>query len=645
MTTGGESRPALRRLGGRGRGRRRGRAAPARPGHAAGRLGRADPGRHRAAHPAVRHRRRSTRPRAPARLARSQRQIMAAGRFGIPALVHEECLTGLAAWQATVFPSPLCWGATLRPGLVERMGAQIGATMRRLGVHQGLAPGPRRGARPALGPGRGDDRRGPATWSARSAAAYVRGLESAGVVATLKHFVGYSASRGGRNLAPVSIGPRELADVLLPPFEMALRAGARSVMNSYTDLDGVPAAADAEPADRPAARDLRLHRHGGLRLLRGRVPADPARRGRRPGPRPPAWRCAAGIDVELPTVNCYGEPLRRGASSAATIDDGAGRPGRCARVLRQKCELGLLDPDWSPEPAGGRDADAIDARRRRVRAPLAARAGPTRSIVLLANDGHRCRWPRASGSRSSGRAPTTPSAMLGCYSFPLHVGVHHPGVPMGDRGADGARGAARRPGRVRGRATRKAARCWAATTPGIAEAAAAAAPTRRLRRGPRRPGRPVRRGVPRARAATPPTCGCPAARRNCSRRCWPPARRWCWCCWSAGRTSCPGRPTGWPPRCAASSPARKVRPALADVLTGRVNPSGRLPVSFPARGRDPARHLPRGPAGPAQRVSTVDPTPLFPFGHGLSYAPVTWAGVRSCSPAAVADRRQLPGRR
>src|SRR6202035_6158076 len=74
--------------------------------------------------------------------------------------------------------------------------------------------------------------------------AYVRGLESAGVVSTLKHFAGYSASRGGRNLAPVSIGRRELADVLLPPFEMALRAGVRSVMNTYTDLDGVPAAAD-----------------------------------------------------------------------------------------------------------------------------------------------------------------------------------------------------------------------------------------------------------------------------------------------------------------------------------------------------------------------------------------------------------------
>ena len=76
--------------------------------------------------------------------------------------------------------------------------------------------------------------------------AYVQGLQSAGIVATLKHFVGYSASRAGRNLAPVSIGPRELADVLLPPFEMAIReGGARSVMHAYTDIDGVPSAADA----------------------------------------------------------------------------------------------------------------------------------------------------------------------------------------------------------------------------------------------------------------------------------------------------------------------------------------------------------------------------------------------------------------
>ena len=73
-------------------------------------------------------------------LAERQRDIVAANRFGIPAQVHEECLTGLAVWRATVYPSPLCWAASFDPELVERMGARIGATMRRLGIHQGLAP-------------------------------------------------------------------------------------------------------------------------------------------------------------------------------------------------------------------------------------------------------------------------------------------------------------------------------------------------------------------------------------------------------------------------------------------------------------------------------------------------------------------------
>ncbi|MEI5617588.1 glycoside hydrolase family 3 N-terminal domain-containing protein, partial [Streptomyces brasiliscabiei] len=77
------------------------------------------------------------------------------------------------------------------------------------------------------------------------ATAYVRGMQDAGVHATLKHFVGYSASQAGRNHAPVHAGPRELADVFLPPFEMAVRdGGVRSVMNSYTDIDGIPVASD-----------------------------------------------------------------------------------------------------------------------------------------------------------------------------------------------------------------------------------------------------------------------------------------------------------------------------------------------------------------------------------------------------------------
>ena len=94
-------------------------------------------------------------------LAQRQRDVVAANRFGIPAQVHEECLTGLAAWRATIYPSPLCWAATFDPEIVERMGARIGASMRSLGRAPGSRSCPRRGPRPALGPGRGDPGRGP----------------------------------------------------------------------------------------------------------------------------------------------------------------------------------------------------------------------------------------------------------------------------------------------------------------------------------------------------------------------------------------------------------------------------------------------------------------------------------------------------
>ena len=73
-------------------------------------------------------------------LREKQRWLVEHTRTGIPAIVHEECLTGLQAWQATTFPAPLSWGASFDPVLVQEVGRAIGSTMASLGVHQGLAP-------------------------------------------------------------------------------------------------------------------------------------------------------------------------------------------------------------------------------------------------------------------------------------------------------------------------------------------------------------------------------------------------------------------------------------------------------------------------------------------------------------------------
>src|SRR3954466_3990537 len=240
-------------------------------------------------------------------LLRSQERITAANRFGIPALAHEECLAGVATWGATAYPVPLSWGATFNPDLVRRMSAAIGHDMRSVGVHQGLAPV--LDVVRDLRWGRVEETIGEDPYLVGTVAtAYVQGLESSGIVATLKHFVGYSASRAGRNLAPVSIGPREVADVLLPPFEMALRAGSRSVMNSYNDLDGVPTAADQRLLTDVLRGELGFtgtvvsdyFSVSFLQTLHA-VAADPAGA--------PRLALSAGVDVELPTMNCYGAPL------------------------------------------------------------------------------------------------------------------------------------------------------------------------------------------------------------------------------------------------------------------------------------------------------------------------------------------------
>ncbi|MBO0833796.1 MAG: glycosyl hydrolase, partial [Actinobacteria bacterium] len=175
-----------------------------------------------------------TRPLRPAdgmaQLADLQAQIVAQSKFGIPAIAHEECLTGFATWTATIFPTPLAWGASFDPELVRHMAVAIGGSLRAVGVHQGLAPVLDVARDPRWG--RVEETIGADPYLVGViGTAYVRGLESAGIIATVKHFAGYSGSAAGRNHAPVSVGRREFTDMFLPPFEMAIReGGARSVM-------------------------------------------------------------------------------------------------------------------------------------------------------------------------------------------------------------------------------------------------------------------------------------------------------------------------------------------------------------------------------------------------------------------------------
>jgi len=545
---------------------------------------------------------------------REQRRLRTQTRLGIPALVHEECLTGLAAWQAATFPTPLAWGASFDPELVQEMGALIGASMRELGVHQGLAPvldvirDPRWG--------RVDECIGEDPYLVGTVGtAYVLGLQSAGVHATLKHFVGYSASRAGRNHAPVSAGPRELADVLLPPFEMAvLDGGVRSVMNSYTAVDGVPMAAD------PTYLTELLRETWGfdgvvvadyfsvafLHVMQA-VAADLGEAA--------ALALAAGIDIELPTGDAYLEPLaarlRAGLVDEALVDRAV------LRALAQKEELGLLDATFEDEPPTTIDLDSPAHRD-------VARRLAEESVVLLTNEGALplCGPDRPMPTRVAVLGPNADraQALMGCYSFANHVLVHHPDVPMGfdiPSVLDGLRA------ELPGVDVRYAPGCTVegSDTSGFAEAVRLASESDvavvvvgdqagLFGLGTVGEGNDTETlalpGVQRELVAAVHATGTPVV-----------------------MVLLTGRPyaIGWAVEGGAAPaaviqaffPGEEGGTALAGVLSGRVNPSGRLSVTMPrSAGAQPYSYLHPILGGPSE-VTSADSTPVLPFGHGLAY--------------------------
>jgi beta-xylosidase len=540
-----------------------------------------------------------------------QARVVAASRFGIPAVAHEECLTGFAAWKATIFPTPLAWGASFDPALIRDMARAFGGNMRAVGIHQGLAPVLDVTRDPRWG--RTEETIGEDPYLVGTlATAYVQGLQSAGVQATLKHFAGYSASLAGRNMAPVSMGPREFTDVLLPPFEMAIRlGGARSVMPTYVATDGVPATADttllgATLRDKLGFDGLVVSDYYAVSFLQLQhaVAASPEGAA--------ALALTAGVDVELPSVRCYGAPLRAAAAAGdvttAIVDRAV------ARVLRQKFELGLLDPGWTAIPGwdpatDGAAAPDLDPPAHRA----IARRLAEESIVLLANPVGALPVAKTAKAAVVGPLANDPLAFFGCYTMPRHLASHTdgPGVQVATLLA-ALREELADVTYARGCDVRTVDRS------GFAEAVAAARSAEIVFAVVGDEAGLFGRGTS-GEGCDVSDLQLPGVQEDLLH--------------ALANTGTPvvavlvtGRPYaigGVADRLAAVVqgffPGEEGGRAIADVVTGRVVPSGKLPVEMPGsagaqpstylRSRNAARHL----------GSSVDPTPLFAFGHGLSY--------------------------
>lgn len=338
-----------------------------------------------------------------------QRFLIENTRLGIPAIMHEECLTGYMGLGGTSFPVPIAMASTWEPELINKAASVIRDELRTVGAHQGLAPVLDVVRDPRWG--RVEETFGESPYLvATMGCAYINGLQGNdlrnGVIATAKHFVGYGASEGGRNWAPTNIPPRELREVFLLPFEAAVKISKiGSVMNSYSEIDGVPVAASEE-----LIRDVLRKEWGfdgivvsdyfSIALLYEyhKIAETKAQSAK--------LALQASIDVELPKIDCYKhlvELVRDGKISERLIDESV------RRILKVKFLLGLFDnPYVRPSKIVKNSGLALEIARK--------------SIVLLKNDGI---LPLKNEMKVALIGPNAESVrnMLGDYMYLSHISV------------------------------------------------------------------------------------------------------------------------------------------------------------------------------------------------------------------------------
>ncbi|MDQ2678531.1 MAG: glycoside hydrolase family 3 protein, partial [Actinomycetota bacterium] len=361
-----------------------------------------------------------------------QRWLVEHTRLGIPAIVHEEAVGGFCARDAVQFPQAIGLAASWDAELLRDVADHIRGEMIAVGARQALSPvldvarDPRWGR---VEETYGED----PVLVGTLGTAFVRGLQAAvdqdasghsddgrthlrhGVVATAKHFLGYAASDGGRNHAPVHIGSRELREVHAEPFAAAIRdGGLASIMNSYASVDGL-----APAASRALLTDLLRDELGfdgtvvadyfavELLVTQHRVAPNKAVAA--------AKALLAGLDQELPASDCFAQlpPLIEAGIVPEAIVDLAVR-----RVLRHKFNLGLFESPYVDVAAAPR---AFGTTAGRELARRAARA----SLVLLTDAD--AILPLASESLRSiaviGPAADDPRLLEGDYHYPAHLEI------------------------------------------------------------------------------------------------------------------------------------------------------------------------------------------------------------------------------
>jgi beta-glucosidase len=343
-----------------------------------------------------------------------QKVAMEQSRLGIPVIVHEETTGGFCHRDATVFPQGIGLAATWNPALVTKVAEVIRAQMLAVGARHALAPvldvarDPRWGR---VEETYGED----PVLVGIIGTAYVQGLQGDdlryGVAATGKHFLGYAMSDGGRNWGPVQLGPRELREVYAEPFAAVIQhTRLATIMCSYASIDGIlcagsPAILTALLREELGFAGLVVADYDAVTQLMKyhRVAATLGEAGR--------LALLAGLDIELPMVDCYGAPLKAeieaGHLSCEIVDTAV------RRVLRLKFQLGLFEEPYVDEAAAPALFQTSEQR-------TLARKAVAEATILLTNDGVLPLAPTLKRIAVLGPGADDARLLQGDYHYPAH---------------------------------------------------------------------------------------------------------------------------------------------------------------------------------------------------------------------------------
>ncbi len=548
----------------------------------------------------------------------AQRWAVERTRLGIPMIMHEEALHGYVARGATSFPQSIALASSWDPALVERVFSVAAREMRARGANLALAPvvdvarDPRWGR---IEETYGED---PHLVGEMGLAA-IRGFQGSTlplaptkVMVTLKHMTGHGQPENGTNVGPANISERTLRENFFPPFERAVKElPVQAVMASYNEIDGIPSHANKWLLDDVLRREWGykgsvVSDYFAIKELNVRhdlYGTDMAAAGRR--------ALDAGVDMELPDAEGWSTlaaMVKSGQVPQEQVDNAV------RRILTMKFQIGLFENPYA-------DARTAEAKTATPDAIALAREAAVRSMVLLKNRNSLLPLDPARVGKMLVVGTHARDTPIGGYSdVPRHVVSVLEGMQQAAQGrfsVDYAEGV---------RLTRS--RQWAADKVELVPAAENA---------------PLIEEAVRKAAQADTILLVLGQNEQLSREAWADAhlgdRQKLDLIGEqnelARRLFATGKPVvvvllnGGPLAATyleANAPAivegwylgQETGNAVADVVLGRVNPGGKLPVSVPrSEGQLPIfyNHKPT-----SRRGYLFDTTaPLYPFGYGLSY--------------------------